>query len=1149
MTSESRYARLHAIFDEARCLEGDARDRYLDDACGDDEGLRSDVENLLRAHHECSDAPDAFADPNIAAARNQFEQLLDAERAGPVRTVASPRPQHVGEYRIVRRIGEGGMGVVYEAEQDSPRRRVALKLIPAHRATADGLRRFRQEAELVGRLHHPGIAQIHEASTFDAGDGAQPFFAMEYISGVDVRTYAEEARLDVAGRLKLIAEVADAVHYAHEKGVIHRDLKPDNVMVDEHGCAKVLDFGVACAGDTSTAISSVMTQTGQIIGTLAYMAPEQLSADPERVSPRADVYALGVMMFELLTGRLPHEIAGLPTTVAIRLLAEADAPRLGHLESTLAGDVETIAGTALEKEPERRYASAAALAADIRRHLDDLPIAARAPSWTYLARKFTRRHRALVGGTVATILTLLVGVVVSLIFAGIAGTQRNLAEQRETLARRNEARSVGATLMATSALLEAEQPWTAWNQHQLVPEHTRDWAWELVGRTLPQVIGPARRHGESPWTFLDEDHLFRPAQLSDLCYVYDLVEREVRIVFAGAGYEGLRARGPDRAVAYRGGEMFLLDVAEERVLDTWTVSRRAGAKTARSNPYVRSVPTEPGTIDLVIDGSVVRTMTGLDDLDRLWFSPAGDLVALNRTRQTQIFETRSGVEVFHRAVEEGQMIRGKPFDGGFLIDASHGKRRTRVDVSHDGLVFHDTELAPGHVEDGDLPDDARYLAQAGGVIGPRPMLRDSRTGGPFLASRYQDETGHFRYSAHRKAGVQVSPEGTRLVFTGSYSIPWVVDIDPRELESDYDSRGLVLRGHTSWIYHVAVSNDGSLIASAAPQDPHIRLWDTQTGDLVATLKRSCRIHHSWDALMAFSRDDSRLLISTPYEDHALAIVDWNLVTGGIEVVPLDPAATRHRHLPALDPFINRLRPGKRARLSQRVQMCGDHALAVGTNAAGTHERPPQSIIDGGRRWRLAPGKDTLGETVRGLTVHPTLPQVAVVSSQALEGDGDYSRVNNGELVVVDADSGAEIQRLELDHTPWCAGYSPDGKLLAVGTHEGTVVLLETEFYTTRFEFDASDNPDSSYIYSLVWTPDSSRLITVSGDQLVKIFDGRHTALSKHETRRWQTLQADVATRTDLRTSMETLDGAVRSAARIELLKRRAAGEAMKSEDR
>jgi predicted Ser/Thr protein kinase len=324
--NRERFARIQELCDAARAMDdAGRRTAYLDEACGEDVELRAEVESLLVTR----DVEDPFSEGRLEHAREALEDAVDraAEHggAGDLGTTSGWMPETIGPYRILRRLGEGGMGIVYEAEQDSPRRRVALKVMQPLLATDERARRFRHEAEVLGRLQHPGIAQIHEAGTFELGRGAQPYFAMELVEGVDLVTYVTRRDLDVRARLELLASVCDAVQHAHERGVIHRDLKPDNVFVDARGQVKVLDFGVARAAETSTMLSTLVTEEGQLLGTLAYMSPEQLSGVPDAVSPQSDVYALGALAFELCAGRLPHDVAGLPFSVAITVISQKDA--------------------------------------------------------------------------------------------------------------------------------------------------------------------------------------------------------------------------------------------------------------------------------------------------------------------------------------------------------------------------------------------------------------------------------------------------------------------------------------------------------------------------------------------------------------------------------------------------------------------------------------------------------------------------------------------------------------------------------------------------------------------------------------------------------------------------------------------------------
>src|SRR5262245_56584938 len=234
---------------------------------------------------------------------------------------------------------------------------------------------------------------------------------MEYIRGKGLREYVETHHLNTRQRLEIFTKICDAVHHAHQRGLIHRDLKPGNILVDETGQTKILDFGVARVTD-SDAQATMQTDVGQLVGTLAYMSPEQVLADPLELDTRSDVYALGVILYELLAGRLPYNISKKLHEV-LQTIREEDPSKLSSINRTFRGDIETIAAKAREKDKARRYASAAELAADITHHLKDEPIVAQPPSTRYQLQKFAHRHKAVVGGIAAVFVVLMAGVVVS----------------------------------------------------------------------------------------------------------------------------------------------------------------------------------------------------------------------------------------------------------------------------------------------------------------------------------------------------------------------------------------------------------------------------------------------------------------------------------------------------------------------------------------------------------------------------------------------------------------------------------------------------------------------------------------------------------------------------------------------------------------
>jgi eukaryotic-like serine/threonine-protein kinase len=343
-------------------------------------------------------------------------------------TAASSADERIGRYQLLELLGEGGMGQVYLAQQDQPKRQVALKLLSG-RQSAESLLRFQAEAEFLGRLQHPNIAKIYESGHAQTKTGDTPFLAMEYVKGLELTSYCARQQLGDRAKLKLIAEIAQAVQHAHLRGVVHRDLKPANILVDEQGAVKILDFGIARSLERNDP-QAQMTREGQVIGTLAYMSPEQILGDQRQVDLRTDVYALGVIAYELLCGQLPLEITQVSMLDAIRQV-ESKAPlALARHRKALAGDINTIVMKALNKQPDARYASAGEFADDIQRYLQAEPIRARPATIRYLTQQFVKRNRYVVAASGVVMAALVGASIVSWRSAETAKAALLKAEQR-----------------------------------------------------------------------------------------------------------------------------------------------------------------------------------------------------------------------------------------------------------------------------------------------------------------------------------------------------------------------------------------------------------------------------------------------------------------------------------------------------------------------------------------------------------------------------------------------------------------------------------------------------------------------------------------------------------------------------------------------
>lgn len=419
--SDPRFDFARRIAAEVLNVSAGQRAALLAQRCGTDTELRREVERMVRSHESATIMDGAKGDAAVVSATlppdaDTSEQQSGSSGAtnGSPASASASASKRFGNYTILETLGEGGMGVVYLAEQDRPRRVVALKVIRPGAMTPRMLRRFEIETQMLGRLQHAGIAQVYDAGVAGTADGGvQPFFAMEYVRGVPLSEYATNHALDARERIELFIRVCEAVQHAHQKGVIHRDLKPGNILVDSAGQPKVLDFGVARATDSDTNGATLQTEVGQLVGTIPYMSPEQISGDPAELDTRSDVYTLGVILYELLTGRLPHQVTGKTIVEAARLIGEQAITPLGSINRTYRGELQTIVSKALERDKARRYQSATEFSGDLNRFLLDEPIQARPPSRTYLLQKFAKRNRGLVVGS---------GVAAMLLIAGALGT-------------------------------------------------------------------------------------------------------------------------------------------------------------------------------------------------------------------------------------------------------------------------------------------------------------------------------------------------------------------------------------------------------------------------------------------------------------------------------------------------------------------------------------------------------------------------------------------------------------------------------------------------------------------------------------------------------------------------------------------------------
>jgi len=1067
---------LKTIFSEAFARQdGPERAAYLDEACRGDAELRAQVEVLLRDHERIGrflgTATGSISSPVETAGREpgdpQSGDITQAESPDTCAADASVRPgaespgARIGPYKLLQSIGEGGMGTVYMAEQTRPvKRLVALKLIKAGMDSRQVLARFEAERQALALMDHPNIAKVLDAGATDSG---HPYFVMELVKGIPITQFCDECRLTPRERLELAIPVCQAVQHAHQKGVIHRDLKPSNVLValyDSQPVPKVIDFGVAKATGQKLTEATLFTGFGTVVGTLEYMSPEQAQLNQLDIDTRSDIYSLGVLLYELLTGTTPLQRKRLKEAAfleVLRLIREEESQRPSLRLSTIEelpsiaacrnfeprklsglvrGELDWIVMKALEKDRNRRYETASGLAADLRRYLDDEPVQAGPPSALYRFRKFARRNkRAMV--TAALLALMLLAAVGNLAISNV-----RIARKQEEVDR------VNGELAGSNATLEANLYFSriALADRELAANHgaraeelldqcradQRGWEWHFLRRRIHEEPLALRGHTKAVGgvAFSPNGQELASASLDGTVRFWDPRSGNCRRVLVLTGSPPSWSRiafSPD-------GQRLAAGSSDGTVI--WDLATNQRRLLMEHAGRVEAVAFSPDGRYLAAggeDGAVIVWDLGRDEKRVL--SGHGDIIRdVAFSRDGMRLASASG----DQSVRVWDVWTGRPL----LNLTGHPNGATAVAFSPDG----------------------RYLAT--GARDGTVWVRDAMNGSP---------TRRLRCHTDWVDTLTFSPDGRRLVSSGDATV-WIWDpVTGQE--------ALTLRDHTLGVLAVAFSPDGRRMATGGyvKGDPGLRLWHAAPladEDSQEPL-RVFAGHVGAVNAVAFSPDGS--LLASGGDDQTVRVRD--LTSGEVRAFPggreeVTSVAFRPDgiQLAACDAngFVRAwdIRTGRMI-FERRVSIYSTNEL---------------SYSQDGRRLALAKpgGSLPILDAETGKEVTALNDQVGYTTTVAFSRDGRHLASSGFDKIVRIWDMRTVEARALRGHEALVnsVAYRPDGKSVASAAEDGLVIVWDVEAAREVRPIRAHRD----VVYQVRFSPDGRRLATASRDGTVKCWD-------------------------------------------------------------
>ena len=1065
--------RANELFLSARALG--ERHEFLDRECADDAALRAEVEALLDAGDQAGsflESPAPAADLDLT-----IDQPGSAERPGVV----------IGPYKLLEQIGEGGFGVVFMAEQTQPvRRKVALKVLKPGMDTRQVVARFEAERQALAIMDHPNIARVFDGGATDSG---RPYFVMELVKGLPITEYCDQNHLTPRQRLELFVAVCQAVQHAHQKGIIHRDLKPSNVLVTVHDTTpvvKVIDFGVAKALGQALTDMTLFTGFAQMIGTPLYMSPEQAGQSGLDVDTRSDIYSLGVLLYELLTGTTPFDkdrfrkaaydeirriirdeepprpsmrlsdlgrSGGTTRTVAAAppsSLASVSASRHtepAKLTKLFRGEVDWIVMKALEKDRNRRYETANAFAADVQRYLNDAPVQAYPPDAWYRFRKFTRRNRAgvLTAAGVALGLLLAVG---SAFVVQAAGTARVVAEQKQTQAANDqlvsaldrEQRTLYFQRIGLAAReLEARNVGRAEELLEECPAQLRNWEWHYLKHRRHREPVTVRGNGWATGVAFSPDGKY-------LAYVgVGKLIGEVKVWDVAAGVEhrtvgghfgpigGVAFSRDGRRLATAGWDKLvkLWDVATGELLHTWSDHTGYVSCVAFSKDGKWLASGGADNTVRVRDAQTFqlhRTLSGHSGgLYEVAFGNGGTLASASSDETLRVWDADTGREL--------HALRGHA--GPILAVAFSRDGKRLASGGFDGTVkVWDPEAGRliRTIRDGDMPVMSVAFSRDGQRVVAGSMEKTVKLWE--VAAVYDShEAITLRGHTDGVMRVDVSPDGRQIASASLDGTVKVWDSTPVTGGPEL----LTLRGHGGLVYGVAFQpatqgppTHGGL--ASVSQDSLVKLWDATTGETTRTLPG----HSGAVARLVFSADGRRLVTG----DYAGKIIVWDANTGK------ELRTLRGNGDAALGP------EGKRLAFASEVGQVRVIDIDTGKELIPPFQAHlgPMTFINfapDGKKFATGSWDQSvkLWDAATGAPLHTLVGHTHLTHFAAFRGDGRRVATASWDHTakVWDADTGKELFTLR-GHGDRVTGvaFSPNGKHLATASQDSTVRVWDAE---------------------------------------------------------------------------------------------------------